>query len=87
VLVRELKVMDATAVSLCMDNDLPIVVFDLMGEGNVPAGRPGREDRHAGQPVRPLMTGMACLRGLAPMEDAGARRRAPGLWTDPQEPQ
>jgi uridylate kinase len=35
VLVRGLKVMDATAVSLCMDNDLPIVVFDLMGEGNV----------------------------------------------------
>jgi uridylate kinase len=30
-----LRVMDATAVSLCMDNDLPIVVFDLMGEGNV----------------------------------------------------
>jgi uridylate kinase len=27
--------MDATAVSLCMDNDLPIVVFELMGEGNV----------------------------------------------------
>jgi uridylate kinase len=22
-------------VSLCMDNDMPIVVFDLMGEGNV----------------------------------------------------
>ena len=35
VLNRQLKVMDATAVSLCMDNDLPIVVFDLMGEGNV----------------------------------------------------
>jgi uridylate kinase len=35
VLRRELRVMDATAVSLCMDNDLPIVVFDLMGEGNV----------------------------------------------------
>jgi uridylate kinase len=35
VLRRELKVMDATAVSLCMDNDLPIVVFKLMGEGNV----------------------------------------------------
>ena len=32
---RELRVMDATAVSLCMDNDLPIVVFDLMGKGNV----------------------------------------------------
>jgi uridylate kinase len=35
VLRRELRVMDATAVSLCMDNNLPIVVFDLMGEGNV----------------------------------------------------
>jgi uridylate kinase len=35
VLRRELRVMDATAVSLCMDNDLPIVVFDLMGKGNV----------------------------------------------------
>ena len=30
VLRRELKFTDATAVSLCMDNDLPIVVFDLM---------------------------------------------------------
>ena len=35
VLQRGLKFMDATAVSLCMDNDLPIVVFDLMGKGNV----------------------------------------------------
>ncbi len=35
VLRRELRVMDATAVSLCMDNDLPIVVFDMMGKGNV----------------------------------------------------
>jgi uridylate kinase len=30
-----LKFMDATAVSLCMDNGLPIVVFDLMEKGNV----------------------------------------------------
>jgi uridylate kinase len=35
VLRRGLKFMDATAVSLCMDNDLPIVVFDLMRQGNV----------------------------------------------------
>ena len=34
-LSRGLKVMDTTAVSLCMDNGLPIVVFALMGEGNV----------------------------------------------------
>ena len=35
VLNRGLKVMDATAITLCMDNDLPIVVFDLMGDGNL----------------------------------------------------
>ncbi len=35
VLQKGLKVMDATAISLCMDNKLPIVVFDLMKPGNV----------------------------------------------------
>jgi len=35
VLQKELKVMDATAVSLCMDNDMPLVVFDLTSPGNV----------------------------------------------------
>jgi uridylate kinase len=35
VLRLELKFMDTTAVSLCMDNGLPIVVFDLMEKGNV----------------------------------------------------
>ncbi|KWX04582.1 uridylate kinase [Carbonactinospora thermoautotrophica] len=35
VLQRGLKVADATAISLCMDNDLPIVVFDLLAEGNI----------------------------------------------------
>lgn len=35
VLNRGLKVMDSTAITLCMDNALPIVVFDLMGDGNV----------------------------------------------------
>jgi uridylate kinase len=35
VLERRLKVADATAISLCMDNRLPIVVFDLMTEGNI----------------------------------------------------
>ena len=35
VLGKGLKVMDATAISLCMDNDLPIVVFDLLTPGNI----------------------------------------------------
>ncbi|MGI9605548.1 MAG: UMP kinase [Acidimicrobiales bacterium] len=35
VLQKGLKAMDSTAITLCMDNELPIVMFDLMGEGNV----------------------------------------------------
>ena len=35
VLKKRLQVMDATAISLCMDNQLPIVVFDLMQPGNI----------------------------------------------------
>lgn len=34
-LQKGLKVMDAAAISLCMDNDLPIVVFDIGTEGNL----------------------------------------------------
>ena len=37
VLNRGLRAMDSTAITLCMDNKLPIVVFDLMGAGNVRA--------------------------------------------------
>jgi len=35
VLARGLKVADATAISLCMDNGMPIVVFDVLVEGNI----------------------------------------------------
>jgi uridylate kinase len=35
VLERQLKVMDATAISLCMDNKMPIVVFNLREAGNI----------------------------------------------------
>jgi uridylate kinase len=35
VLNRRLKVMDTTAVSLCMDNKLPIIVFNLQRRGNL----------------------------------------------------
>jgi len=35
VLKRGLSIMDSTAVSLCMDNNLPIVVFNLRGSGNI----------------------------------------------------
>ncbi|MBU0710039.1 MAG: UMP kinase [Candidatus Omnitrophica bacterium] len=35
VLKKRLKVMDATAVTLCMDNKLPIVVFNINKKGNI----------------------------------------------------
>jgi uridylate kinase len=35
VLNRGLKVMDSTAISLCMDNDLPIIVFNITTDGNI----------------------------------------------------
>ena len=35
VLKKNLKVMDSTAISLCMDNELPIIVFDLGRSGNI----------------------------------------------------
>jgi uridylate kinase len=35
VLQRNLKVMDSTAISMCMDNSLPIIVFNLRKPGNI----------------------------------------------------
>lgn len=35
VIKRNLRVMDATAISLCMDNNLPIIVFNLFKKGNI----------------------------------------------------
>jgi len=35
VLKRGLKVMDSSAITLCMDNELPIIVFDLKKKGNI----------------------------------------------------
>jgi uridylate kinase len=35
VLNRQLQVMDATAISLCMDNSMPILVFNLLERGNI----------------------------------------------------
>ena len=34
-LTKKLKIMDTTALALCMDNDLPIVVFDMFKKGNL----------------------------------------------------
>ena len=42
-------VMDSTALSLCMDNDLPIIVLDLWQPEQPGTGRPGRTGRHTDQ--------------------------------------
>jgi len=44
VLKRQLRVMDASAISLCMDNNLPIIVFNMTDAGNIKRvvmGEPG----------------------------------------------
>jgi uridylate kinase len=43
VLKKNLKVMDSTAISLCMDNELPIIVFDLHVKGNITRAVLGEE--------------------------------------------
>lgn len=43
VLAQGLNVMDATATSLCMDNDLPMIVFDLTKSGNIARALRGEE--------------------------------------------
>jgi uridylate kinase len=50
VLQKNLKVMDATAISLCMDNNLPIIVFNLNVPGNI-------RRIVAGEPLGTLVTG------------------------------
>ena len=63
VLARGLAVMDATAISLCMENRLPILVFDLCTQGNIKRALLGRADRHA-RP-RPAVSAHAAGRGAA----------------------
>ena len=55
VIEQGLKVMDATAISLCMDNGMPIVVFNLRTSGNI---------RRAvlGEPVGSLVTALVARR-------------------------
>lgn len=43
VLSKELNVMDATATSLCMDNHVPMIVFDLTKRGNIKAALQGED--------------------------------------------
>ncbi len=42
-LSQNLKVMDSTAFTLCMDNDIPIIVFDIGGEGNITRALAGED--------------------------------------------
>ena len=34
-LIKELQVMDSTAISMCMDNDIDLVVFNMNEPGNI----------------------------------------------------
>src|SRR5690625_3262740 len=64
VLNQGLKVMDATAISLCMDRGMPITVFDIFTEGNL-------ERLISGERVGTLIHGQTCSRRPHPIS-AGA---------------
>ena len=66
VLTDRLNVLDATAVSLCMENDLPIVVFDMNQPDNI---------RRAaiGEPIGTLIHGGRCRMTDAPRSSLEAR--------------
>jgi uridylate kinase len=55
VLKYNLKVMDSTAITLCMDNNLPIVVFDIKKPGNIQKLLTGKK---LGTTVRSSITGV-----------------------------
>jgi hypothetical protein len=48
-LKQRLNVMDSTAFSLCMDNNVPILVFDLGDEHAIRKAILWRKNRHAGE--------------------------------------
>ncbi len=54
VLNKSLKVMDATAITLCMDNNLPIIVFNLTSPGNV-------RKILEGEPIGTIVSKNACI--------------------------
>ena len=54
VLNKSLKVMDATAITLCMDNDLPIIVFNLTAPGNI-------RKILEGKPIGTIVSREACI--------------------------
>jgi uridylate kinase len=66
VLNDRLAVLDATAVSLCMDNDLPIVVFDMNAPGHIRAAA-------LGEPVGTLIDGDGADDGRSGGDAGGAK--------------
>jgi uridylate kinase len=69
VLNRGLKVMDSTAISLCMDNGLPIIVFNLLQPGNI-------RKAVAGEPIGTIVHAGASAGENATRRAKSARRHA-----------
>ncbi len=66
VLNKELRVMDATATSLCMDHNLPIIIFNLNEEGNI---RKAAEGQKIGTIVRRRNNGQQSDRSASKTEN------------------
>lgn len=66
VLQKNLQVMDSTAVSLCKDNQLPIMVFDLTKRGNI-------KRAVMGEPIGTIVSDSA--KAIRPVDGTSARRQ------------
>ena len=69
-LQQELGVMDATAISLCMGRNLPIVVFDIFTDGNL-------KRLLAGEPIGTRIANDVATRFADAFEDGGSGSAAP----------
>ena len=81
VINRGLKVMDSTAITFCMDNHLPIVVFDVLAPGNIRSllegERIGTLVAVTGEPTTPSSRPSTRWRRRSSTRRASSRRCAP----------
>ena len=85
VLKEGYQVMDATAISLCMENKLPIIVFNLREEGNIRRVVNGEPDRHA-RPLKESDDDRFQPQGRSPQDGAGGHPSQGRTLRDPHGP-
>jgi len=77
ILNQNLKVMDATAISLCMDNNLPLIVFNLKEQGNFKRVARAKRSEPLSPPIAANFLGSLSCPTLPPYVKESRRRWSP----------